>query len=370
MILFRYLAREVIRNFLLISIILYVVLLSNLLIRYLNQMAIGHLAVDLLWKLILLESPRFLSGLLPFCLLLAILLSYARLYSDHEMTVLSACGFSLLNLLKLTLPVTVGVMLLVGLLSTWVSPKLFAYRNKLLTQTGTAVELQTIQPGRFQQFENGRRIIYIENISPDHTRVKNIFMARMRDAQPGLNANPPWILMTARNGYQTVNLKTGEQFFTVQEGQRYEGDPGAYLFTRARFGSFTLRIDAQNAPHVSDTETFPLNALLHADPKNYALYSELQWRFASPISALLLTLIAIPLSQVNPRKGKYLSILGGIIIYVIYMNLLLLGRDWIENGTALAHWGLWWIHGLLGILALGIWIYKRYGSVIRARLSL
>lgn len=140
MILFRYLTREVLTSLLLITSLLFLILISNEFVHYLNQVAYGKFAANILWKLIVLESPRFLAILLPFSLCLAILFTYGRLYADYEMTVLNACGFSLGQLTRLSLPFIFLLFFIVAGLSLWLSPSLLSYRNKLLTQTGIAIK--------------------------------------------------------------------------------------------------------------------------------------------------------------------------------------------------------------------------------------
>lgn len=198
MILFRYLTREVLASLLLITSLLLFILMSNEFVHYLNQVAGGKFAVSILWQLIILESPRFLAILLPFSLFLAILFTYGRLYADYEMTTLNACGFSLGQLTLMTLPLVISLSLIIALLNLWLNPELLSYRNKLLAQTGTAIELQTVQPGSFQQTNGGQRIIYVESISGDHKAVKNLFMAQINKQQPA-SAITPWTILSAKS---------------------------------------------------------------------------------------------------------------------------------------------------------------------------
>jgi lipopolysaccharide export system permease protein len=357
MILFRYLTREVIAGLALITSLLFIILMSNEFVHYLNQIAGGKFAVSILWELIILESPRFLTVLLPFSLFLAILFTYGRLYADYEMTVLSACGFSLGQLTRLTLPLIFILSLIIAILNLWVNPALLNYRNKLLAQTGTAVELQTVQPGSFQQTNAGRRIIYVESISGDHKSVKNIFMAQT-NATEKPSAITPWTILSANSGYQTINLKTKEAFFVAVNGRRYQGIPGEKKYYITQFTNYGIRIDSHLGTVHNPQESLSSLALWHASkPNKPSYFSELQWRISAPIATLLLALLAIPLSRVNPRQGKYLHLLPAIIIYIIYLNLLLMGRNWIENGDVSYRLGLWWIHGVLVIIILLAWCY-------------
>lgn len=357
MILFRYLTREVLASLLLITSLLLFILMSNEFVHYLNQVAGGKFAVSILWQLIILESPRFLAILLPFSLFLAILFTYGRLYADYEMTTLNACGFSLGQLTLMTLPLVISLSLIIALLNLWLNPELLSYRNKLLAQTGTAIELQTVQPGSFQQANGGQRIIYVESISGDHKAVKNLFMAQINKQQPS-SAITPWTILSANSGYQLINPKTKGVFFVAVNGRRYEGIPGEKEYYITQFANYGVRMDTHVGTVNNPQESLSSLALWRADkPNKPSFFSELQWRLSAPIATVLLALLAIPLSRVNPRQGKYLHLLPAITVYILYLNLLLFGRNWIENGDISYSWGLWWIHGLLIIIILFAWCY-------------
>lgn len=357
MILFRYLTREILTSLSLITSLLFLILMSNEFVHYLNQVAGGKFAASILWELIILESPRFLAILLPFSLFLAILFTYGRLYADYEMTVLNACGFSLGQLTRLSLPFIFLLTFMVAGLNLWLNPFLLSYRNKLLSQTGTAVELQTVQPGSFQQTNGGHRIVYVESVSSDHKSVKNIFLAQT-NPQAIPSEITPWTILSANSGYQMVNPVTKESFFVAVNGKRYQGIPGQTEYYITQFLKYGIRIDLDTTTANKQQDAMSSLALWNASqPNKPSYFSELQWRLSAPISILLLALLAIPLSRVNPRQGKYLHILPAIIIYIMYLNLLLVGRNWIENGVISYRWGLWWIHGLLILTIVFAWCY-------------
>ena len=46
--------------------------------------------------------------------------------------------------------------------------------------------------------------------------------------------------------------------------------------------------------------------------------AELQWRLAIPLSIPILAMIAVPLSAVNPRQGRFGKIVPGLGIFFVY----------------------------------------------------
>ncbi|HRE16905.1 MAG TPA: LptF/LptG family permease, partial [Rhodocyclaceae bacterium] len=90
-------------------------------------------------------------------------------------------------------------------------------------------------------------------------------------------------------------------------------------------------------------------------PANQA---ELLWRIGAPLSAVVLALLAIPLSFVNPRAGRSINMLIAILIYAIYSNLLSVSQAWVAQGR-LSFWiGVWAVHALM-LLPVIFLFYRR-----------
>jgi len=77
----------------------------------------------------------------------------------------------------------------------------------------------------------------------------------------------------------------------------------------------------------------------------------LQWRLSVPLSALLLALLALPLSRTNPRQGRYGKLTIAILFYIVYSNMLGAARVWSERGLVPMEIGLWWVHLLVLLVA-------------------
>src|SRR6185312_10763954 len=355
MIIFRYLNREILTTLGAVTSILLLIFLSNQLVHYLNWAAMGKFGIGMVLHLLLPEILQLLGILLPLGLFLGILLSFGRLYVDHEMVILNMSGLSRMRLMTMILPVTLLVVAITAISSLWVGPSLLAYRENLLAQTGTALALESTLPGRFQEVNNGQQIFYVESLSLDRQRMQNIFMAQAGKA----SENPailPWIILTARGGYQTIDKKTGDRFFVATDGWRYQGIPGSKDFQMVHFGKYGVRIEKHVADITAQYDAMSTHALWHAHKNKAEAMAELQWRFAIPLSAFLLMLLAVPISRVKPRQGKYAAFLPAILIYIIYANSLLLGRSWMEQGSFPIHPGLWGIHGAFFLAIILIWL--------------
>jgi lipopolysaccharide export system permease protein len=73
--------------------------------------------------------------------------------------------------------------------------------------------------------------------------------------------------------------------------------------------------------------------------------------------ALVLTLVAVPLSRLRPRQGRYARVGLAIVVYFVYSNLLSASKVWVEKGNIPPSIGVWWVH--IAILALGLYLVFR-----------
>ena len=77
-----------------------------------------------------------------------------------------------------------------------------------------------------------------------------------------------------------------------------------------------------------------------------AAHAELHWRLAMPVSALVLALLAFPLARSAPREPRFGRSIIAVLAYIVYVNLLALGRGWLADGSVPMAAGLWWVHAL------------------------
>lgn len=350
MILTRYLTKEISVALTGITAVLLVIFMSNQLVRYLSYVADGRLEVVSILKLMVVEVPHLLGLLLPLGFYLAILLVFGRLYIDQEMTVIGASGVSRWHIIKMLLPLSLGVMVLVAILSFIVNPKILSYRNQLLKQAGNATTLKTILPGRFQELSGGQRIVYAGSISSNRQQLNDLFIAEQNNDNGILH----WDILVAADGYQQFDNKLQQQFVITNNSYRYIGVPGQRNFHIVYYGKYGVRVENKREIALVDDDAMPTLILFQTLKKNLNHVAELQWRFSLPLMVLTLTLLAIPLSQLRRGQGKYARFLPAILIYIVYANMLIVSRSWISKGVISSYVGMWWTHV---VILLGVGSY-------------
>lgn len=356
MVIFRYFAKEVLLTLIALTCILLLIFLSNQFVGYITRAAAGQFPIGVVFQLLLLEMPNLVGLLLPLGFFVALLVSLGRLYSESEMTVLQACGFSQVQVLKMSLIMALAVALIAGVLALWVSPIVSKYRDYVITSVGASAIVQAIREGRFESQGRGERVLYVENKSRDQRHVERVFIAEL--ANRGEDAQQSqWNIVVAKVGRLDQDIEQGVEHIVLQDGMQYEGVAGQQDFRIVQFDQYQARLPTATPYIRKEQQAMPTHELWPINNPDLDKAAEIQWRLSVPVMALVLGLLAVPLSRVKPRKGKYERLLPGILIYVLYANMMFITRDWLSHGKIPVVLGLWWLHALVVLLALFLFSY-------------
>ncbi len=346
MIIFRYLARDLVYTTLAVTAVLFTIFLTSKFSSYLDQAAQGKLSVDILFTLIGYRMTSLLELILPLGFYLAILLAYGRMYMESEMVVLFACGTSPGQLMRLTLIPAGVIALIVGVFSFWLSPIGAQYAEKIFTEQRNRSEFDSLQEGRFQSLGGGKVMTYVESMSSNRKQLQNVFVAQAD------SANGPSILV-AESGSQAYFPEYGQQYLILHKGYRYEGRPGSADFSITRFEDWGRYMPPQNeASETVSLATDAKSTLELIAAKDRESIATLQWRLSMPLMVLIGALLAVPLSKTNPRQGRYLKMLPAILVYVFYLAFLINARSALVKGNLNPQLGVWVVHIPFFLMAL------------------
>ncbi|MFY7698536.1 MAG: LPS export ABC transporter permease LptF [Legionella sp.] len=350
MLIFRYLAKEVFITLVSLTTILMLIFMSNQFVRYLNRAASGQIPAMFIMKLMMLELPNLMGFLLPLGFYVAILVAYGRLYAENEMTVLQACGYGPVQLLRHSLTMAVIVASLVAIIIMYLSPYIAKERATLLRSTGLQTMIQTLSPGEFREFSGGQQVFYVETMNNQHTVANNVFLARLLNK----NGLQQWDILWADNAFVQTDNSTSEKYVSFNQGQVYQGVPGQGDYQITAFKRYQLRLPHPIISLEKDIRTAYTSTLWPINNSNLEKAAELQWRLSIPLMVLILTLVAVPLSRVNSRVGKFAKLLPAIILYIIYANFMFITRGWLSSGKISLYLGMWWLHAMVALLGLGL----------------
>lgn len=341
MILFRYLARELITTMGAVTLVLMLIMMSGRLISQLASAAAGEVSLEVVFFTLLLRMPSFLEMILPMALFISILLAYGRMYTENEMTVLTATGFSERRLLAYTLVPGTVVMLIVGSFSLYLSPLGAQKMEDLYQKQAEMTEFELLVPGRFQSTEKGTRVTYTESLSDDKTEMNNVFIA---------DGNT---LMLAERGSQYISPETGSRFLELHAGKRFDVTPGSLEFQVLDFERYGVKIAEETEDRrKTRKDAIPTIELIGSNDAKYQ--AQLQWRVSLIIMVPILVLIAFPLSKVNPRQGRFARMFPAIILFMVYISLLIAMRGMVEKQKLSVDFGIWSLHVIYLLIALSL----------------
>src|SRR5574340_317517 len=329
------------------AVLLGIVVISQL-IRLLSDAVSGVIAVDGVLALLGFGAVNYLPVLLAISLFVSIILTLSRCYRDSEMVVWFCSGVGLARWIRPVLwyavPV-VGVIALLSLvLSPWSLQKADEFKNRLESRDDVAAAT----PGTFRESKQADRVYFVENMHPGSNRVSNVFVQSEQNGKLGT--------MVARQGLQET-LPNGDRFLVLLNGTRYEGVPGQRDYNIVEFERYALRIDSAPVKLARPWARTMSTAELWRNRTTWNL-AELEWRLGLPISALILALLAIPLSYVNPRAGRSLNLVLAIVLYMLYSNMISVTNAWVGQGKLSPGIGLWGIHTVMLVITALIF-YRR-----------
>ncbi len=347
MLIYRYLSRQLFASTLAVALVLVLVLVFGRFIKYLGDAAEGRIQAEVLFSLLIFRLPGFLEMILPLALFMGILLAYGRMYVDNEMTVLRATGVSNGRLVMMCLVPALMLSAVVASFSVVLSPWGYAQMEQTMAAQRARPEIDMVSAGRFykRHVDGIERVTYAEGLVEGRTRLENVFLAEFSLTASGESAQPS--VVTAAAGHR-VQDDAGNQYLELSNGFRYEGQPGRADYHVIAFEKYRLRIAENPATPSAQIRGLPVMALF--ERADVAAIAELQWRLSLPFMCLVAVLLAVPLSRVEPRQGRFLKLLPSVLLFLFYLILLIGVRQWVERGALPPAWGPWWVHLLFAAL--------------------
>jgi lipopolysaccharide export system permease protein len=342
----RYIWRELLLSFLAVTGALLAILLVYESGAVLARAAEQQYPAGVVLRLFVFGFMQNVSLLLPFGCLLAVVLTFGRLYQDNEMVAAQACGLGRPRLLA----TVIGLALPVAVLSTWLALQLApaaAQRESSLRAEALRAALSVpIAAGQFRSLSGGRVVVYARGSSADGN-LQDVFIRRgFTDHVEVIVARSARTALAADGMSQTIDLRDGE---------RIEGVPGSAI-------QRIMRFEQQSSPVVLPVATggnariseLPLRQLLAQD--DGPAQAELQLRISWPIMTLVLAGCAFSLGRLRPRQGRFSRVWVALVWFAFYVAVMQVAVTWVERGVTGAVPGAWWVHVVFA--ALAVWLAR------------
>jgi len=343
-ILSRYTIKEIFSHLVGVMAIVVAIFMVNHFAEFLGG-AEGELPSNVLLWLLGLRTVMALPSLLPAGLYIATLLALGRLSDDNELTALAACGVSPARLHATVIGVAVFASVVAACLSFWARPWAAVAFHALRDQAVEEAGVDQIRPGRFYQLNSrGEQAFFAEARSTADPEFVDRVFVQQRDAD-GLS------ILSAARATETVDTASRYRTLRLFDGYRYDFGTDSQHCEITKYEDLTINTPLGDALPEQNHGLSLLELARSSDPEDAA---ELQWRIASPLSAFLLMLLAIPLSRIGPQYGHYAKLFVAIGLYLGYDQLLAVVKKWVANGVWPTFPGTWAVHALCLVMALGL----------------
>ncbi|MFT7616777.1 MAG: lipopolysaccharide export system permease protein [Planctomycetota bacterium] len=347
----RYLIREVSKPILIFFLALTFIFAAYSASEFLGKAAQGLIRIDTIAILVFLKSVIAMEVVLPIATFLTVVVVLSRLGATYEITAMAFCGYSRLRVHKALAIIFVVMAIIVGFLSTWARPRVYAETYRILQNAKLDINLNDVQEGVFLAPDDGKTVIFLEPQGDANPR-KN-----KRDVFVFLERSDGKLVMRADRIQQVNDAETGAIEFVFKDLEIWSLDGGA--------DSMTVATDEMSIPFDSGTNTSErkrrkattTSELFHrTNPEDMA---EFQWRLVRPFSTLVLGFLAVALSSFVPRRDRFTRLLLAVVVYIIYFNLQALAKTWVEQGIVPAIPGLFWVDGLIALVLLFLFVRSR-----------
>jgi lipopolysaccharide export system permease protein len=311
-IIIRYLVRETLKSQLAILFILLLIFFCQKLVRILGAAVDGEVPTNLVLTLLGLGVPEMAQLILPLSLFLAILMTLGRLYTESEITVMHACGLSKAVLVKAAMVLMLFTSLVAAVNVIWLGPWSSRYQDEVTQNAKANPGAAAMAAGQFQTSSDGSAVLFVEDVKGN--QFGNVFLAQLR---PKGNARPSVVL--ADSGHMEQR-KDGSQVVTLDKGTRFEGTALLRDFRITDFTNYQAIVGYKAATlDPNDAEQSSFTGLFSNNMPEFK--AELHWRLTLVFAVLVMALMVVPLSVVNPRQGRVLSMLPAMLLYLIFFLL-------------------------------------------------
>jgi lipopolysaccharide export system permease protein len=324
---------------------LFTIMVTTSLIRLLGRAAGGGVDTGSVLPLIAFASVGFLPVLLVLTLYMSVLMALTRQYRDSEMVIWHASGQSVfawvLPVLGFALPFVIVVTAVSFFIAPWAMRQTSEYQKRFEQRDDVA----QVAAGQFRESVSASRVFFVESVDEALGRVRNVFVTQTQGDK---------LTVVASAGGRIQEQGNGDRFLVLEDGRRYDGVHGLPEYKVMEFARYGLRLEPRAASLEDDSAKIKTMMELLADRTPHHL-AELLWRISLPVSAVLLALLAVPLSAFNPRVGRSINLILALLVYVVYNNLVSLAQGRVSQGKMDFAVGLVIVHLGMALIVAGLY---------------
>lgn len=343
--------KELARSFGATLVVLVTVVMTMTLIRTVGEASRGSFnpadVMIIMGYTVLADLPTILS----LSLFMSILGVLTRMFRDSEMVIWFGSGRGLASLIRPLLRFSWPILVVILTLAFFILPWAFGRIEDLRDKYEKRGDIARIEAGQFQESASGDRVFFIEKDEQNDQAGSNVFIATRE-------ADKETVTSASSGRIQTIG---SDRFLVLEKGQRLERTRDNAEVSVSQFDVYGIRIGTEDQSARKYVTTSAISTLELAQSKSPRLQAELSWRLGLPMAAFNLVILGVALAGVNPRVGRTANLGFAFMAFVVYLNMLLMGKTWIESGQIGLVAFFAGLHGGTLVLAL-LWLFKRHNQ--------
>ena len=346
---------EVLKSTCAILLIFFFLVVGSRFVGYFEQASEGLIDPNIIFKVVFLRFPDFITLLMPLSFFLGITLTISRLYAESEIYGYFSAGLSKISLIKFLIPQSIMFFVITLGLSLYIAPYTKELSSDLISIDTFEEQFQSIEPKKVIKFVDKNGFIYVEEKN-DKTFRKVTTVISNEGTSSLVIANE----MSFNDLGSNLDLK-------FKNGSLHQGILEDEVKIISSFRELKLPLDKE----ITSIKDLSLSKLF--DYSSNSSNSEMLWNISIPITIFVLLIFGVTMSKVEPRQGRLSVMLPAIAIYILYLSLLILGRDFGEDNFIDSQYYFFLVHVLfliVGLLGLIKFNYTRINYLNNFKLSL
>lgn len=329
MILKNYFTNKIVATTLTVLVLLTVILSFIQLSEIMKDAVNGSVPNAYIGSLFLAYLPFLLLLLLPLTAILSGIVVINNFIDSGEFVAYRSLGINYFKLHGWVFKIASFLFIAAIIISFFVEPYAAKHRDDLTSNVDTLSIVSGFSAKEFYPIYGTDGVAFIGDINSDGVFLKDIFFAR------GLFSKNHkfigWDIMTAKDA-KKVNDKEFAHSWVLSNAHRYQFSPGRKSGFEVKADDLKIKVFEQVTTdnNISYEEMSLLDLWSHFNVNSAA--AVLTWRFAVPISLLVMVLFVMPIAVNDFFQGIFLKMFFAITLYATYYALVVRLRYYVSIG--------------------------------------
>ena len=330
-----------------VLLIFFFLVVSSRFVGYFEQASEGLIDPSVVFKVVFLRFPDFITLLLPLSFFLGVIITVSRLYSDREIFGYLAGGLSENDLVKYLFPQAMLFFLITLSLSIFLAPYTKELSKEILSLDTIQEQFESVRQKELFSFNENDGFIHVEN--KENNILDEVIIFIQNDEYSSL-------IIAENLIHVDLSSKTNLDF---KDGVLYQDIFNQNSSFVSYFGELSVPINNSK----NTISGLSLSKLFDFSIKSSK--SQTQWNLSIPLTIFVLLIYAVNFSKVEPRQGRFSVLVPSIFIYILYLSLLILARDSFDEGSIASQNYIWYVHLIFLLFAIFLLFRKNFNISIR-----